>query len=173
LAPHSPFGADHWPYDHIWPAMGDPAPLTVNGQVLWPMPATPVISKNASQASPAAKKRIIVDEYALSDDASTSECGDSSSLTSDTSDGEDDKTDAKVSKCRQKGHKLTGISKAKKMPRITKDERTCVCDWIIKLRKDGKVPPPPPPPAPLLFFLIHARWLTGVGSGMGGPRAPP
>jgi hypothetical protein len=112
VAPLSPFQspfAGDFPFEHSFPEMGDPAPLAMNGQVLWPMPATP---QNAAKASQAAKSRVLADSDSDSSDSSSS---------SETHDKEV-KTD-----------------KAKKMPRISKDERACVCDWITKWRKDGKV----------------------------------
>lgn len=41
-------------------------------------------------------------------------------------------------------------SKVKTMPRITKEERVSVCDWIVKDRKDGK--------------MLNGRWIRNGGA---------
>jgi hypothetical protein len=123
--------------DHVFPAMGDAAPLSVNRQVLFPMPASNIASK-ASVVPMLPAKRKNKDNFDLtsSDSGSGSEQSDSSSQT-----GEDEH--ASLSK-------KTRQEKKKKMPRISKEERLCVCDWIRKLRKDQK--------------MLNGRWIRNGGA---------
>jgi hypothetical protein len=129
--------------DHVFPAMGGAAPLSINGQVIFPMPASPKNPKPASKASattfatsattllPAKRKNPVE----LTSESSEGEGADSSS--SETGgDDEDTKTKKEVKK--------------KKLLRITKEEQVCVCDWISKVRKDGK--------------MLNGRWIRNGGA---------
>jgi hypothetical protein len=121
--------------DHVFPAMGDAAPLSVNSQVLFPIPASNIASK-ASAATMLPAKRKDKFDMTSSDSGSGSGQSDSSSQT-----GEDEH--ASLSK-------KTRQEKKKKMPRISKEERLCVCDWIRKLRKDQK--------------MLNGRWIRNGGA---------
>jgi hypothetical protein len=123
--PPSSFYAD----DYVFAAMGDPPPLAVNSQVLFPMPASKIATKLPA-------KRKDKDKFDLSSSESGSGSG---SEQSDSS----SQTHASCSK-------KTSEEKKKKMPRITKEERLCVCDWIQKLRKDQK--------------MLNGRWIRNGGA---------
>lgn len=113
--------------DNVFPAMGGAAPLSINGQVLFPMPASP-----RTTLLPAKRKNPVD----LTSESSEGEGADSSS--SETG-GDDEDTKTKKEEV-----------KRKKIPRITKDEQVYVCDWISKLRKDGK--------------MLNGRWIRNGGA---------
>jgi hypothetical protein len=72
-------------------------------------------------------------------DSSSDSDGSCSSSSSQT--GDEDEDAAK---------KLAAKKEKVKMPRITKEERACVCEWIQKDRKDGK--------------MLNARWIRNGGA---------
>jgi hypothetical protein len=101
--------------DHSFPPMPDPAPLSANGEILFP----------------SLTKRVRChDEFSL-----TSEDNSGTDISDGSTDGDDDEEKAMVGVKKQavKGEK------AAKMTRITKDERNLVSVWIQKRRKDGKM----------------------------------
>jgi hypothetical protein len=128
---------------HVFPAMGGAAPLSINGQVLFPMTASPKNTKSASKASATtfaslATKLLPVkrkDPVDLTSESSEGESADSSSSQT----GEDDEDTKRKEEV-----------KKKKLRRITKEEQVCVCDWISKPRKDGK--------------MLNGRWVRNGGA---------
>jgi hypothetical protein len=117
FAPSPPMSPTTLEYnsDHFFPPMPAPAPLSVNGQILFP-------------SSP--KRVRCHDEFAL-----TSEDNSGTDISDGSTDGDDDEEKATVDIKKQavKGEK------AVKMTRITKDERNLVSVWIQKRRKDDKM----------------------------------
>ena len=113
--------------NHVFPPMPSPTPVSFNGLALYPiLPENPKVPPKAS-ANLAPKRRAVrADEFDLSDDADSAA---SNGQCSDSATGDED-DEAKASGFEKK---------PQKMGRITKVERECVCDWILKDRKDGKV----------------------------------
>jgi hypothetical protein len=102
-----------------------------------PLPPAKASSKIASKASAATTlpaKRKDKDPVDLTSSGSDSD--------SDSETGDDDEQGT------LSGKKTS--DKKKQMPRISKEERECVCDWIRKLRKDGK--------------MFNGRWIQNGGA---------
>ena len=148
LPPADPV-VDYCTYE--FPPMGSPAPLFFNGQCMHP-PQTPAHKRahdafdlNSSsdeehyQALAASSKSTVKSAVKKTpkkkDAASTGSESEHSSSSGDTDD---------------EGESAAKKTPAKKMSRITKDERECVCVWIQKDRPDGK--------------MCNGRWIRNGGA---------
>ena len=132
------------------PEFGFPHPSTAG--VLFPMSAIPsrpdhphppanANSKIASKASAAT----MLPAKRKDKDLDLTSSGSDSDSDSETGDDDEQLTGYE--------HNISGkktSDKKKKMPRISKEERECVCDWIRKLRKDGK--------------MLNGRWVRNGGA---------
>ena len=147
---------------HVYPPMPAPAALSLYGQVVFPpvVPAVPNIVNVVPLVVPAVSNIVTVvprslkrkhDMYDAESDSdeshhrasakqqatpktpktsvrvvSSSDSDDSSSSSSSNSQTGDEDEDA-----------AKKLAPKQKMPRITKEERACVCEWIQKDRKDS------------------------------------
>jgi hypothetical protein len=141
LSPPFSFPPSSYPINFAFPPMPSPCPLSVNGDILYPVePHSPTTPKFAS--APLAVKKLSAKklpakrplspyaaQFQLSDGASDSDSDEESSGGSSATGDDNDNDNTKQVKVNKK-----------KMPRITKEERNSVCTWIQKTRKDGKVP---------------------------------
>jgi hypothetical protein len=121
-----PLSADY-PEDFVFPSYPSPAHVSFQGESLFPFPTS-------------IPKRVRThDEYSLDTDIN-------SGTDASTTDGdEDDEKDEE--KVKSVGGKKEGTTR---MVRITKDERTHVCTWIQKRRKDDK--------------MTNGRWIRNGGA---------
>jgi hypothetical protein len=156
---------------HVYPPMPFPAPLTINNQVLYAPPSiasplmgtpksglnsTPVVPKSANNKAslilPVIVSAVPKSAPKFSPVASCKRAYDD--VNSDSEEFKrpkkhDSSSDSDCDTCSSSGSAKKETTK-QKMARITKEERQGVCEWIMKVRKDGK--------------MLNGRWIRNGGA---------
>lgn len=113
-------------------------------------PATPKSTPGAPLATVAVGCKRQHNEFDIksdSDDSRARACYKEDDAPSSTDSDDEDSDSASVTSTEDVAKKEAGKPK---MPRITKEERTSVCEWIVKPRADGK--------------MLNGRWIRNGGA---------
>ncbi len=164
---------------HVYPPMPAPAPLSLYGQVMYPpvVPAVPNIVTVVPLTVPAVPNIVTVvppivptipslpivfgvgvkrrhDEFDADSSSDNSNHRAPAKQAPKTPVHNVSASDSDDCSCSSSGSQtsdnVTTKKKVQKMPRITKEERTSVCDWIQKERSDGK--------------MLNGRWIRNGGA---------
>ena len=140
FAPSSPLSPLDYEDDHVFPPLTAPAHLSFQGETLFPVPFCPAIPLFPVPASIIKRVRSH-DEFSLDSEFNS---GTDAKSDASTTDGDEDDETAAVASVASKTKGTT------RMDRITKEERTHVCTWIQKRRKDDK--------------MTNGRWIRNGGA---------
>jgi hypothetical protein len=155
--------AHDYEVDHVFPPMPPALPVSIFGQQVYPAaptddyyneafsdvesafppsPPSPSTRVRSFTSPPSSKKRKMQKPKNI---PSISDSDSNSGSTTTVEDGEDDEACDDASDA-EAAHK----DKKAKMPRITQEERSTVCMWIVKLRPDAK--------------MNNGRWIRNGGA---------